>query len=90
MTIAAKIPDTFSRRTVLTGGLATGFLLAFHLPVRAVNEPGRAAGLDRRQIRAERLHPHRQHWASTTLGDAPGRDGTRNLYRGGDDPRRRA
>jgi isoquinoline 1-oxidoreductase subunit beta len=39
MTIAAKIPDAFSRRTILTGGLATGFLLAFHLPVRAVNEP---------------------------------------------------
>ena len=28
-----------SRRTLLTGGLAGGFLLAFHLPVRAVNEP---------------------------------------------------
>jgi len=31
--------DTVSRRTLLTGGLATGFLLAFHLPARAVNEP---------------------------------------------------
>src|ERR1700742_2512055 len=44
MTIAAKItdakiPGSFSRRTLLTGSLATGFLLAFHLPVRAVNEP---------------------------------------------------
>ena len=29
-----------SRRTLLTGGLATGFLLAFHLPLRAAaNEP---------------------------------------------------
>jgi isoquinoline 1-oxidoreductase beta subunit len=28
-----------SRRSVLTGGLAVGFLLAFHLPVRAQNEP---------------------------------------------------
>jgi len=29
-----------SRRTLLTGGLATGFLLAFHLPLRAaINEP---------------------------------------------------
>jgi isoquinoline 1-oxidoreductase subunit beta len=28
-----------SRRSVLTGGLAVGFLLAFHLPVRAENEP---------------------------------------------------
>src|ERR1700730_16697914 len=28
-----------SRRALLTGGLASGFLLAFHVPVRAVNEP---------------------------------------------------
>src|SRR5260370_23324543 len=27
------------RRHLLTGGLAGGFLLAFHLPVRAANEP---------------------------------------------------
>src|SRR6202140_3044495 len=39
MTIAAKISDQVSRRGLLTGGLAGGFLLAFHLPVRAVNEP---------------------------------------------------
>src|ERR1700736_4122953 len=44
MTIAEKISaektsDRVSRRTLLTGGLAGGFLLAFHLPVRAVNEP---------------------------------------------------
>ncbi|WP_213773500.1 xanthine dehydrogenase family protein molybdopterin-binding subunit [Bradyrhizobium sp. dw_78] len=39
MTIAAKIPDAFSRRTLLTGGLASGFLFAFHVPVRAANEP---------------------------------------------------
>ncbi|WP_407176882.1 molybdopterin cofactor-binding domain-containing protein [Bradyrhizobium sp. STM 3562] len=38
MNIAAKIPDV-SRRSLLTGGLASGFLLAFHLPVRAFNEP---------------------------------------------------
>jgi isoquinoline 1-oxidoreductase beta subunit len=31
--------DRVSRRSLLTGGLAGGFLLAFHLPVRAVNEP---------------------------------------------------
>jgi isoquinoline 1-oxidoreductase beta subunit len=31
--------DTVSRRSLLTGGLATGFVLAFHLPARAVNEP---------------------------------------------------
>src|ERR1700692_2121751 len=28
-----------SRRALLTGGLAGGFLLAFHLPLRAFNEP---------------------------------------------------
>ncbi|MBR1128631.1 xanthine dehydrogenase family protein molybdopterin-binding subunit [Bradyrhizobium iriomotense] len=32
--------NNLSRRSLLTGGLATGFLLAFHLPLRAaVNEP---------------------------------------------------
>ena len=38
-TSAANRSD-ISRRTLLTGGLASGFLLAFHLPLRAaVNEP---------------------------------------------------
>jgi isoquinoline 1-oxidoreductase beta subunit len=39
MTIAQRSFDGVSRRSLLTGGLAGGFLLAFHLPVRAVNEP---------------------------------------------------
>jgi isoquinoline 1-oxidoreductase beta subunit len=39
MTSAEKMSDTVSRRTLLTGGLVTGFVLAFHLPARAVNEP---------------------------------------------------
>jgi isoquinoline 1-oxidoreductase subunit beta len=39
MTIAQKISGEVSRRSLLTGGLAGGFLLAFHLPLRAVNEP---------------------------------------------------
>src|ERR1700682_986183 len=39
MAVAQKISDGVSRRALLTGGLAGGFLLAFHLPVRAVNEP---------------------------------------------------
>jgi isoquinoline 1-oxidoreductase beta subunit len=39
MTVAATISDGVSRRALLTGGLAGGFLLAFHLPVRAANEP---------------------------------------------------
>jgi isoquinoline 1-oxidoreductase subunit beta len=37
--VSAKVSDGVSRRALLTGGLAGGFLLAFHLPVRAVNEP---------------------------------------------------
>src|ERR1700730_14336256 len=36
---AKKAFDPVSRRALLTGGLAGGVLLAFHLPVRAVNEP---------------------------------------------------
>jgi isoquinoline 1-oxidoreductase beta subunit len=39
MAITQKTSSEVSRRGVLTGGLAGGFLLAFHLPVRAANEP---------------------------------------------------
>src|SRR6266478_1838905 len=39
MAAAERISDGVSRRALMTGGLAGGFLLAFHLPVRAVNEP---------------------------------------------------
>jgi isoquinoline 1-oxidoreductase beta subunit len=39
MNIAVKASDGVSRRALLTGALAGGFLLAFHFPVRAVNEP---------------------------------------------------
>src|SRR5260370_3482566 len=41
MAAAEKISAGFSRRVLLTGGLAGGFLLAFHLPLRALtpNEP---------------------------------------------------
>jgi isoquinoline 1-oxidoreductase subunit beta len=38
-TISEKISNGFSRRGVLTGGVASAFLLAFHLPVRGENEP---------------------------------------------------
>ena len=38
MAVAEKISGV-SRRSLLTSGLAGGFLLAFHLPVRASNEP---------------------------------------------------
>src|ERR1700687_6213278 len=39
MIVSEKISDGVSRRGLLTGGLAGGVLLAFHLPLRAVNEP---------------------------------------------------
>ena len=40
MISANKRHDELSRRSLLTGGLAAGFVLAFHLPLRAaVNEP---------------------------------------------------
>ena len=39
MAVAEKIFPGVSRRSVLTAGLAGGFVLAFHLPVRAFNEP---------------------------------------------------
>jgi isoquinoline 1-oxidoreductase subunit beta len=39
MAVAEKIFAGVSRRGLLTGSLAGGFLLAFHLPVRAGNEP---------------------------------------------------
>ncbi len=39
MAVAEKISAGVSRRSLLTSGLAGGFLLAFHLPVRAFNEP---------------------------------------------------
>lgn len=39
MIIEKPLAAQRSRREVLTAGLAGGFLLAFHLPVRAANEP---------------------------------------------------
>jgi isoquinoline 1-oxidoreductase beta subunit len=39
MAVAQRISAGVSRRSVLTAGLAGGFVLAFHLPVRAFNEP---------------------------------------------------
>jgi isoquinoline 1-oxidoreductase beta subunit len=39
MTLTQKISEEVSRRSLLTSGLAGGFLLAFHLPVSAFNEP---------------------------------------------------
>src|SRR6201990_3418615 len=39
MAVAQKTSNEVSRRGVLAGGWAGGFLLAFHLPVRSANEP---------------------------------------------------
>lgn len=39
MIVGKTITAGYSRRDVLVGGLASGFLFAFHLPARAVNEP---------------------------------------------------
>jgi isoquinoline 1-oxidoreductase beta subunit len=39
MAVAQAFSEAVSRRSLLTGGLAAGFLLAFHVPVRAFNEP---------------------------------------------------
>jgi isoquinoline 1-oxidoreductase beta subunit len=39
MAVAHKTSSEVSRRGVLTGGLAGGFLLAFYLPVHSANEP---------------------------------------------------
>ena len=39
MAIAQKLSERVSRRSVLTSGLAGGFLLSFRLPLRAGNEP---------------------------------------------------
>src|SRR5580693_9047243 len=39
MVVAAASSEGVSRRSLLTAGLAGGFVLAFRLPVRAFNEP---------------------------------------------------
>jgi len=39
MTVSESNFDEVSRRALLTGAMAGGFLLAFHLPLRAMNEP---------------------------------------------------
>jgi isoquinoline 1-oxidoreductase beta subunit len=39
MAVSERISGSVSRRSLLTGSLTSGFLLAFHLPVHAGNEP---------------------------------------------------
>ena len=91
---ACMSPKTFAfasvaPRALLKGGLAGGFVLAFHLPVRAAQRAGAAAGQHRRPICAQCLHPHRS-FRQDDAGHAAGRDGARRLYRDRDDPGRRA
>ena len=86
---AETCPTAVSRRALLTGGLAGGFLLAFHLPCARGQRAGAAARRDRRQVRAQRLHPHRSG-RQDHAGHAAGRDGAGHLHLGRDDPRRRA
>src|SRR3984885_5326683 len=42
MTVLENLKRSASRRGVVKGGLATGFVFAFHLPLRAANEPEQA------------------------------------------------
>jgi isoquinoline 1-oxidoreductase subunit beta len=42
MTVLENLKRSASRRGVIKGGLATGFVFAFHLPLRAANEPEQA------------------------------------------------
>jgi isoquinoline 1-oxidoreductase subunit beta len=44
MTAPVTTPPGLSRRYVLAGGLAGGFLLAFHMPVRAADKPAQLPG----------------------------------------------
>jgi isoquinoline 1-oxidoreductase beta subunit len=44
MTVSDTISQGLSRRTLLAQGLAGGFLLAFHLPVRAADKPAPPPG----------------------------------------------
>src|SRR5258708_35147381 len=77
--------DTFgavSRRTILTGGLAGGFLLAFPLPLRALtpNEPVQPPDDTNSQFAPNALIPIDQA-GPTTLVMPPGEMGPR-IYTG--------
>ena len=90
MTVATKSPDGLSRRALLTGGLAGGFLLAFHLPLRAaVNEPVQPPTTTDGKF-APNAFIRIDHDRQDHAGHAAGRDGTGHLHRDRDDPGRRA
>src|SRR5260221_13080631 len=76
--------DTFgavSRRTILTGGLAGGFLLAFHLPLGALtpNEPLQPPDDTHGKVPAQAFIRIDQA-GPTTPGMAAGRAGPGMLY----------
>ena len=90
MTDASSDIRAVSRRTLLTGGLASGF--AARLPsaaARASNEPVQPPDVTDGQVRAQRLHPHRRD-RQDDAGHAAGRDGAGRLHRDRDDPGRGA
>ena len=89
MISANKRHDELSRRSLLTGGLAAGFVLGLPSAASRRGQRAGAAGRrDRRQVRAQRLHPHRRN-RQGHAGDAAGRDGPGRLHGDSDDPRRR-
>src|SRR5271156_652176 len=61
-----ELSRAHSRRGVLKAGLAGGFLLAFHLPVRAVNEPEQAPDSPEGQV-APNAFIRIDHAGKTTL-----------------------
>ena len=78
-----------SRRTLLKGGLATGFTLAFYLPVRAPNEPEQAPDTTDGQF-APNAFIRIDHSGKTTLVMPQVEMGQGALYGDSDDPCRRA
>ena len=73
-----------SRRAVLRSGLAGVFVLGFHLPARAVNEPEQLPDSTQGQVCAQRVYPHRSLRADHA-GDAAGRDGAGRIHGDCDD-----
>ena len=78
-----------SRRVLLKGGLAAGFPPRLPPSGARRERAGASARYDRRQVRAERFHPHRS-LRQDHSGHAAGRDGAGRLYGDPDDSRRRA
>ena len=80
MPSVARNTHALSRRVVLKGGLAGGFVLAFHLPVRAANEPEQLPDDPQGQF-APNAFIRIDHSGEDDAGHAAGRDGPGRLYR---------